>query len=229
MPATVYFTPALFKFLRDLKKNNSREWFQANRSRYEADVRNPLLDFIEDFAPHLAKLSPHFVASPRKTGGSMFRIHRDTRFSKDKTPYKTHAAAQFRHERARDAHVPAFYLHLEPGSVFAATGTWRPDSASAKMIRDAIAAKSTEWKRATGGKAIRAMCTFEGESLKRPPRGFDPEHPLINDLKRKDFLAVAAFSQGDACGADFLALFTRFCRAAGPYTAFLTKALNLKY
>ena len=229
MAGTVYFTPALFKFLRDLKKNNTREWFQANRSRYESDVRGPLLDFIEDFAPHLAKLSPHFVADPRKNGGSMFRIHRDTRFSKDKTPYKTHTAVQFRHERAKDAHVPSFYLHLEPGSVFAATGTWRPDTASAKKIRDAIAAKPAECKRATSGKAIRAMCTFEGESLKRPPRGFDPEHPLIEDLKRKDFLAVAAFSQTDACGADFLALFTRFCRAVGPYTAFLTKALDLKY
>lgn len=229
MPGTVYFTPALFKFLRDLKKNNSREWFQDNKSRYEADVREPLLGFIEDFAPHLAKLSPHFMADPRKSGGSMFRIHRDTRFSKDKTPYKTHAAAQFRHERAKDAHVPGFYLHLEPGSVFAATGTWRPDTASAKKIRDAIVAKPADWKRATSGKAIRTMCKFEGESLKRPPRGFDPEHPLIADLKRKDFLAVATFPQVDACSPDFMPQFAKFCRTVGPYTAFLTKALGLKY
>ena len=229
MSGTPYFTPTLFKFLRDLNKNNNRQWFQDNKARYEAEVRDPLLGFVEGFAPHLAKLSPHFVADPRKNGGSMFRIYRDTRFSKDKTPYKTHAAAQFRHDRARDAHVPGFYLHLEPGSVFAATGTWRPDTASAKKIRDAIVAKPADWKRATSGKAIRAMCTFEGESLKRPPRGYDPEHPLIEDLKRKDFLAVVAFSQGDVCGADFMGQFTKFCRAVSPYTAFLTKALDLEY
>lgn len=229
MTGTAHLTPALFKFLRDLKKNNTREWFQENKERYEAEVREPLLGFIEDFAPHLAKISPRFTADPRKNGGSMFRFHRDTRFSKDKTPYKTHAAVQFRHERAKDAHVPSFYLHLEPGSVFAATGTWRPDTASAKKIRDAIVAKSAEWKRATSGKAIRGMCTFDGESLKRPPRGYDPGHPLIDDLKRKDFLAVASFSQADACATDFVLQFAKFCRVVGPYTAFLTKALGLKY
>ena len=229
MAGTVYFTPTFFKFLRDLKKNNNREWFQDNKERFEADVRDPLLRFIEDFGPHLAKLSPHLVADPRKNGGSMFRIYRDTRFSKNKTPYKTHAAAQFRHERAKDAHVPGFYLHLEPGSVFAATGTWRPDTASAKKIRDAIVAKPAAWKRATGGKAIRALCTFNGESLKRPPRGYDPEHPLIEDLKRKDFIAVANFSQADAGSADFMAQFNKFCRAVGPYTSFLTEAVDLTY
>ena len=108
-----HFTPALFKFLRELNKNNTREWFQANKDRYETDVRNPMLGFIADFAPYLEGLSPQFVAEPRRSGGSMFRIHRDTRFSKDKSPYKTHAAAQFGHARGKDVHAPGFYLHLE--------------------------------------------------------------------------------------------------------------------
>jgi len=88
-----YFTPAVFKFLKELKKNNNRPWFQANKERYEKIVRNPLLDFIGDLGPHLRKISPHIVVDNSPSGGSMFRIYRDTRFAKDKTPYKTHVAA----------------------------------------------------------------------------------------------------------------------------------------
>ena len=224
-----HFTPALFKFLRELNKNNTREWFQANKDRYETDVRNPLLGFIADFAPYLEEISPQFVAEPRRSGGSMFRIHRDTRFSKDKSPYKTHAAAQFRHARGKDVHAPGFYLHLEPRQVFAGTGLWRPDSATTKKIRDAIVAKPAAWKRARSGRALLALCTFEGESLKRPPRGYDADHPLIEDIKRKDFLALAPFSQAEVCAGDFLQRFARFCRTVAPYTAFLTDAVDLEW
>ena len=97
-----HFTPKMFSFLRDLADNNDREWFAANKDRYETDVREPALDFIEDFADRLLKISPNFSADPRKQGGSMFRIHRDTRFSKDKTPYKIHTGMQFRHVATKD-------------------------------------------------------------------------------------------------------------------------------
>ena len=90
-------TTALFDFLRDLRDNNDREWFAANKGRYLAEVRDPMLDFIGAFAAPLAEISPHFVADPRPNGGSLFRIYRDTRFSRDKTPYKTNAGAHFRH------------------------------------------------------------------------------------------------------------------------------------
>jgi len=118
-----YFEPALFDFLRDLKQNNNREWFQKNKHIYESKVKQPLLEFIADFAPHLHKIHPRFVADPRPVGGSMFRIYRDVRFSEDKSPYKTQASAHFKHHKAsKDVHVPGFYLHLEPGQCFTAAG-----------------------------------------------------------------------------------------------------------
>src|SRR4051812_13349888 len=109
------FGPELFEFLRDLKSHNNREWFAANKERFNADVRDPALTFIASFAPHLARLNPHFSAIPSATRGSLFRIHRDTRFSPDKTPFKTHVGIHFSHEKGKDAHAPVFYLHLEPG------------------------------------------------------------------------------------------------------------------
>src|SRR5918996_4016229 len=136
--STASFSPALFTFLRDLKQNNDRDWFKANKPRYEKAVLEPALQFIVDFEPHLLAISPHFVADPRPSGGSLFRIHRDTRFSKDKSPYKPYTGIQFRHELGKDAHAPGFYLHLEPGGVFAGAGIWHPDQPTLVRIREAI-------------------------------------------------------------------------------------------
>jgi uncharacterized protein (TIGR02453 family) len=112
---TAHFGPGLFEFLRDLARHNDRAWFQANQRRYEAEVKAPMLRFIEDFGAPLKRISAQFLADPRPVGGALFRIHRDTRFSTDKSPYKTNAAAHFRHrEGSRDVHAPGFYLHLEP-------------------------------------------------------------------------------------------------------------------
>ena len=128
----------LFTFLAELKDNNDREWFQANKARYEERVKAPLLAFIAGFDERLARLSAHYVADPRPVGGSLFRIYRDVRFSKDKSPYKTAAGIHFRHERGKDAHAPGYYLNLEPGECFAACGLWMPASAQAQQIRAAI-------------------------------------------------------------------------------------------
>jgi uncharacterized protein (TIGR02453 family) len=111
-----YFHNRLFEFLNDLKLNNNRAWFDANKHRYVAEVEQPMLRFIVDLGKQLPKINKNFVADPRRVGGSMFRIYRDTRFAKDKTPFKVSAAAQVPHQaRARDKSVPGFYLHLEPG------------------------------------------------------------------------------------------------------------------
>src|SRR5438045_6944819 len=124
MPAP-HFTPKLFSFLRDLAENNDRGWFAANKERYERDVRGPALRFVSDFGPRLAKFAPSLAADPRPVGGSMFRIHRDTRFSRDKSPYKDHVGLHFFHQAAKKApSVPGFYLHLMPGQSFAAAGIW---------------------------------------------------------------------------------------------------------
>jgi uncharacterized protein (TIGR02453 family) len=222
-----HFTPELFKFLRDLKRNNRREWFEKHKPRYIEHVRDPMLRFIEDFAPHLAKLNPDLVADPRPNGGSLFRIHRDVRFSSDKRPYKTHVAARFSHRKGKDVHVPGFYLSLGPGEVYLAGGLWRPDTATAHRVRTAIVAQAPRWTRIVSAKPFRATWSFEGESLSRPARGFDPNHPLVDDLKRKDFIIVAELTEKDACSPGFLKRYVTACRSAGEFVQFLTEAAGL--
>lgn len=223
------FDPAFFGFLRELAANNEREWFTANRERYLSEVRNPMLEFISDFAPHLAAISTHYVADPRANGGSLFRIHRDVRFSRDKRPYKTNAGAHFRHEAARNAHAPGFYLHLEPGRVFAAAGVWHPDGPALARIREALVEKTDAWREVTSPKALGPRAEMAGESLKRPPRGFDPDHPLIEDIKRKDFFAVARFTEEEACAPGFIEEFAATCRTFSPLARFLTNSLDLPW
>ena len=138
--------------------------------------------FVTIFSGPLRRISQRFVADPRPSGGSMFRIYRDTRFARDKSPYKTHIGLQFRHERAKDVHAPGFYLHLEPGNVFVGAGIWHPDTKTQRAIRQAIVDDPTGWKRATRGRKFGKTHALVGDSLKRPPRDFDAEHPLVEDL-----------------------------------------------
>ena len=114
------FDASLLQFLEELADNNHRSWFQINKERYETAVLEPSLAFIREFAPRLKKISPYFVASDRRVGGSLMRVYRDTRFGKDKTPYKTNVGIQFRHEFGKDVHAPGFYVHLVPGQRFLA-------------------------------------------------------------------------------------------------------------
>ena len=229
MRASAHFTPVLFEFLSDLSENNNREWFQANKDRYERDVRDRLVQFVADFDSRLTEISPHMVADPRPSGGSVFRIYRDVRFSKDKSPYKTNAAIHFRHEVGRKVHGPGFYLHLQPGSVFTGAGIWRPDSATLRKIRGAIVANPAKWEGIVNDETFQSMCILEGESLKRPPKGFDPDHHLVEDLKRKSFVATTTFTEADACAPDFIDVYADVCAAAGPLSAFLTSALGLEW
>jgi len=223
-----FLGPELFDFLRELQENNNRDWFQAHKARYETDVKEPLLAMIAAFAEPLRSVSPHLRADPRPVGGSMFRIYKDVRFSKDKSPYKTHAAAQFRHVKGRDVHAPGFYLHLEPGLVFGGAGVKSPDPKSLRKIRDRIVADADGWREATSGHLKRG-CHFEGEALQRAPKGFDPDHPLIEDLKRKEYILIQDFSEQAATRADFLDRYVKFCRDAAPFMAFLTGALKLPW
>ena len=218
-----YFQPELFGFLAELKENNSREWFQANKERYRRDVQEPMLGFISAFAEPLHAISSNFVADPRPSGGSMFRIYRDVRFSRNKSPYKIHAAAQFRHREGRDVHAPGFYLHLEPGSVFMGSGLWHPAGHTLAAIRSAIIDDPTRWREISEGLEL------GGESLKRGPRGIDPDHPLIDDLKRKDFICFRNSTQAAACKGGFLDNFVATCTAASPFVRFLTEAVDLEF
>ena len=229
MTAQPHFSPALFQFLAELSLNNTREWFQENRERYERDVREPMIEFIADFAEKLDTISPHMVADPRRSGGSMFRINRDTRFSRDKSPYKTNVSAHFRHEVGREVHGPGFYLHLDPDHVFAAAGIWMPDSATLRKIRGSIAANPARWESIVKDEAFASTFTLEGDSLKRAPRGFDPDHPLIETLKLKTFAAATSFDQETACSPGFADVYADICRTAAPFSKFLTKAVGLDW
>ena len=222
-------TPALFDFLRDLKANNERPWFEANKARYRAEVRDPMLDFIAAFGGPLEEISPHFRADSRPNGGSLFRIYRDTRFSKDKTPYKTNVGAHFRHTAGKDAHAPGFYLHLEPGACFAGCGVWHPDGRNLARIRNAIVDRPDEWQRIMTAGAFPDTFELTGESLKRPPLGYDPDHSLIDELKRKSFVAIVRFPDAQACRADFLDRFAGIARTGSTFMAFLARAVGVPF
>jgi uncharacterized protein (TIGR02453 family) len=223
------FSPELFAFLRDLADHNDRDWFAANKDRYVADVQEPALAFIEDVGMRLPEVSRHFVADARTTGGSLFRIYRDVRFAKDKSPYKTQVGIQFRHARSRDVHAPGFYLNLEPGRVFMACGSWRPERDTLHAIRTAIAAKPARWTAIVEEPAFAERFTLGGESLKRPPAGFDREHPLIEELKRKDFIASAELTEDGVTAGDFLDDFLELCGGASEFMRFLCAGARVAY
>jgi uncharacterized protein (TIGR02453 family) len=223
-----WITPRAFAFLRDLARHNDREWFVANKQRYLDDVRDPLLAFVAAFGPELSTISRHMLADPRPVGGSLFRIHRDTRFSRDKRPYKTHAGLSFRHAAGRDVHGPVFYLHLEPGNVFMAAGMWHPEPQTLARVRDAIVADPKRWRRVRE-RGVALDDGQEGDRLKRPPRGYDPEDPFVEDLKRKSITAHTPFTEAQACRRDFLVRFAKACREKAPLMEFLTAAVRLPW
>ncbi|MEA2001926.1 MAG: DUF2461 domain-containing protein [Actinomycetota bacterium] len=224
-----YFTPKLFGFLKDLAENNDRIWFKAHQDEYEEYVREPALEFINDFADPLKKISQHFVADSRTVGGSLFRIQRDTRFAKDKTPYKLNTGMQFRHIAGKDAHAPGFYMHIEPGECFMGVGLWRPETKVAYAIRERIDQEQAAWKRATRGKRFTEVFEVQGDSLKRPPRGYEEDHPLIGDLKRKDFIASTRITQKAITSDSFMSEFTENCKRSAPFMKFLCDAVGVPF
>jgi len=185
------FTPKFFNFFKTLAKNNNREWFNEHKPDYQQFVVQPMCELIEAMAPRLEKISPYFIVDPRPHGGSMFRIYRDVRYAKDKSPYKLHAACQFRHELTRNVHAPGFYLHLNLQEVVIGAGVWLPASEELAKIRNTIVDNPNTWNQIkTSGEVKKLFGGISGDGLKRPPRGFDPEHVHIEDLKRKSFLLM---------------------------------------
>ena len=229
MAHDTYFSTATFRYLRDLAANNNRTWFAANKERYEDALRQPYLRLIADLQTPLAKISPHYRADPRAQGGSLFRIHRDTRFANDKTPYKTWAGARFGHERRREIEAPSFYMHIQPRDCFAGGGIWHPEPGTLKKIREFLADNPAAWKKAVHGKAFRERFEFWGESLSRPPRGFDPAHELIEDLKRKNYAAGQAFDDTLACSDELLPYLVDTFKRIAPMIDYLCAAVELEF
>ena len=223
------FGPGLLEFLRELDLNNDREWFERNKQRYEDEVREPALAFVRAMAPHVEKLSPHLRADARRVGGSLMRLHRDIRFALDKRPFKTNLGIHFRHEAGRDVHAPGVYFHVDPAQVFLGAGMWRPDGPALAAVRRAIVKHPAAWLRARDGKKFRAAWDLGGESLKRPPRGFDAGHEVIEDLKRTDHIAVSALDHADVTRPDLVRVVTERAERAREYLAFLAQGLGLPF
>jgi len=221
MPA--YFTTELFRFLTRLKRNNNRDWFQAHKDEYETCARQPALRFIEDFAGPLFEITPHLVADARPTRGSLFRIHRDTRFAHDKRPYKTNIAMRFSH-RGKDVHSPGFYLHLDPTGCFAACGLWHPEPPTLLRVRTAIVERPAEWR-----KVHKLLNWDDATRLSRPPRGFPCDHEFVDDLKLRDLGSAIEFSNAQVCSSKFMTTFVAACKKMSPLAEFLSGALGLPF
>lgn len=244
MPARTapYFTPDTFRFLRSLARHNEREWFEAHRGRYESAVREPCLRLIADLQAPLAKLGPVLVANPRKVGGSLFRIHRDVRFSADKRPYKTHAGLWFYHAATKatpragegtadrgQLDAPGLYLHVEPGRSFTGGGLWHPQPATLKRLRDFLVDNPRSWTHATRRPEFARVFALTGDTLTRPPKGYPPTHALLEDLKRKDFVATTPLSDDDLLRPDLVKALVQRYRLVTPLLEWLCLALDLEW
>lgn len=240
--AAPYFTASTFTFLRQLARNNSREWFTANKTAYEDQVRGPALRLIADLADPLKDISAELTAVAKPVGGSLFRIHRDTRFSGDKRPYKTHVGMYFSHAAAAktarsDAgnaamgrlDAPGLYLHIEPGACFAGGGIWHPQPQTTKLIRDYMVSNPASWKKATRDAKFLKQFHLAGEALVRPPRGYDPAHELIEDLRRKDFIASTALADDELLRPDLVRHLVARYRLMAPLLDWLCGAVDLDF
>ncbi len=221
-----HFGPDFLRFLSDLREHNDREWFLAHKNRYETAVRDPFLRLVADLGPLLLKLSPHFIADPNPVGGSMMRIYRDIRFSRDKSPYKTAVAAHFPQASPRGQSGPALYLHLEPGKSLIGGGIWRPEPPVAKKVRDAIVRDPKRWRRIASDRAFKSTYAMTGDSLKRLPRGYDPDDPLADDLKRKDFIVGSRLADRQITSRTFLQFVIDRYRTAMPLMQFLAESVG---
>jgi uncharacterized protein (TIGR02453 family) len=223
------FSQNTFRFLDELAANNNKTWFEANKKNYELLVREPALHYIEEMAPVLASFAPSFRAEPRKIGGSLMRVYRDTRFARDKTPYKTNIGIQFRHQLGKDIHAPGFYVHIASDECFFAVGCWHPEADALNGIRNLIADKPEKWLAARDDKKFNASWNLGGDSLTRPPRGYDMNHPLIADIKRKDFIAMSPLSISEVTGRGLVKLSGKRFTATAPFMKFLCDAIAVPF
>jgi len=224
------FKPDFTTFLEELTANNNRDWFQANKRRYQDEVQQPFLDFVVALAGPLQTVSPYLQADSRKTGGSMMRIYRDTRFSKDKTPYKTHISARFLHVEGKEGVAPGCFLRIRSEDVVVGAGLWQPDNVALTKIRRHIDQEREAWGKISSAHSIEAGCgMYDGDMLKRPPRGFTPDHPFVEDLKRKSFAVFTTWPVERIYCEDFLAETLENYRSTAPLMSFLAKALGVRF
>jgi len=227
------FTAATFRFFRGLARHNAKPWFEAHRPEYERDVRAPMQALIEEMDVRLARLAPEITGDPER---SMFRIYRDIRFSKDKSPYKTHAACWF-HHRDADARVggdaegggAGFYVHIAPGSSFVGAGMWMPPRPILNRLRDAIADDRKGFERIVRDAGFRRRYggLDDEATLKRMPRGFPETHPAARWLKYQSYTAGRPLSDMQATSARLPAVLEADFARLLPLVQWLNAALGL--
>lgn len=212
-----------FDFLTQLKSNNDREWFQANRDIYESALSN-VKSFITSFIKELALFDPH-ITTDIQAAKCLFRIYRDTRFSKDKTPYKTWFAAGISLD-GRKLEGPEYYLHIEPGKNFLAAGYWRPGKQHLDQIRQEIDYNFPALEQALqqGGWTTTDLSTED--KLKRPPAGYSEEDPHIDILKLKSFILYQAFDDGTLTSANGIQQLVETAQRIHPFKNFIHQSLD---
>ena len=229
-----FFSAASLTFLRGLKRNNNRPWFEAHRDDYERHVKEPMAALVLALDREFREFAPEIVGEPKR---SMFRIHRDVRFSKDKSPYKTHAACWFFHaggssKVGREAHGggAGFYFHLEPGACFMGGGIWMPPAPALKKLRIAIADDPATFGRIVNAAAFRRRFgALDTEaSLKRVPRGYAPDHPAAEWLKLQSYVVGRPVTDAQVKSGRLPALLAADYEVMLPLVRWLNGVLKLK-
>jgi uncharacterized protein (TIGR02453 family) len=216
------FTAKTLSFLRSLKRNNKREWFHAHKDQYELHCRQPMLELVERIAPDLKSIAPHHVADPKV---SMFRQFRDTRFSDDKTPMKTHIAATFPNRTLGRLNGAGIYFEIAPGWVWIGGGLWRPDSSQLQLVREHIVAHQRQFESIIKAPRLKKIGGLKGDRLTRVPRGFAKDHPAADYLQHRQFLAFREEPSAFATSKDFYKQLVWTIESFAPLVQFLNEPL----
>lgn len=221
--ANPYFSPQALDFLRKLKRNNRREWFEARRDVYERELKQPMLALIERVTRGMEDYAPDHLRPPQK---SMLRIYRDTRFSADKTPYKTHVAAWWTRNGLEKTSGGGYYLHLSATELVLAAGVYMPPREQLYAIRNHLLQSHAEFRCLIENKKLRASMTLhDPQSLTRPPKGFPAEHPAIEWIKWRQWGVVSTLPATEALQPKLAATVEKHFRLASPLVDFLNQPL----
>jgi len=209
-----YFTPEALKFLRNLARHNDREWFTPRKAQFEELLRQPMLAVIRKITDAMLDFAPHHVRPAEK---SLFRIYRDTRFSNDKRPYKTHVAAWWTHTGLDKTSGAGYYFHVSPKEVVIAAGAYMPEKDQLAAIRHWLLDHHTEFRKVLQKPAVRkAFTEFEGNSLTRPPKGFPGDHPAIDLIRCRQWGLAATLPAQAALDPRLAATVIRHFKLATP-------------
>jgi len=219
-PALPYLRPEGITFLRNLARHNDRDWFQPRKAIFEAELKEPMLAIVRKITDAMIDFAPNHVRPAEK---SLFRIYRDTRFSGDKRPYKTHVAAWWSHQGLEKTSGAGYYFHIGAKEVIVAAGAYMPEKDQLAQIRNWMLDHHTEFRKLLSKPAVRkAFTEFEGEKLSRPPKGFPKDHPALDLIQCRQWGLSATLPANTALKPDFAATVISYFRLAAP----IVDALN---